>query len=138
MKINEGDLFRIKETGEILEITGVGKNACRFNCYKKDGSPDCGSDGSQHNIEYDIKTWYRNGGLEKIIYKTNWQEKYNQKRQHEMTPAEALEMLEWEHNLVQDLQISRDKRRKHRKPFKVTLEQAAEIVKSWRAHKQGI
>jgi hypothetical protein len=66
MIINNGDLFRIESTGEILEITSKwGNNEYRYNCYKADGKPDCGANG-QHNIAGDIEKWYAKGGLEKI------------------------------------------------------------------------
>jgi hypothetical protein len=66
MNIKKGDLFRIKSTGEILEITGKwGNNEYRHSDYKADGRPFCGVNG-QHNIASDIERWYAEGGLEKI------------------------------------------------------------------------
>ena len=66
MKIQKGDLFRVKSTGEILEITGKwGDNEYRINCYNADGYPDCGANG-QHNIASNIEEWFADGGLEKI------------------------------------------------------------------------
>jgi hypothetical protein len=66
MKIQKGDLYRVKSTGEILEITGKwGDSEYRTNCYKADGYPDCGVDG-QHNIAINIEEWFADGGLEKI------------------------------------------------------------------------
>jgi uncharacterized protein YodC (DUF2158 family) len=66
MKIEKGDLFRVKSTGEILEITGKWSNdEYRVNWYKADGYPDCGIDG-QHNTACDIEGWFADGGLEKI------------------------------------------------------------------------
>lgn len=67
MNIQIGDMFRIKKTGEILEITmKLGVNEYRSNYYKADGSPDCGANG-QHNTSSDIKKWYSfEQGLEKI------------------------------------------------------------------------
>lgn len=62
----KGDLFRVKSTGEILEITGKwGDNEYRANWYKADGRPNCGVDG-QHNTACDIEGWFADGGLEKI------------------------------------------------------------------------
>ena len=65
MNIQEGDLFRVKSTGDILEITGKWGNEYRHNCYNNDGTPSCGVNG-QHNIASDIIKWYQDGGLEKI------------------------------------------------------------------------
>jgi len=66
MKIQKGDLFRVKSTGEILEITGKwGDNEYRQNSYKADGRPDCGANG-QHNTACDVEKWFADGGLEKI------------------------------------------------------------------------
>ena len=65
------------------------------------------------------------------MYNTNWEEKYNRKALHEMTAEEAFDPMEWEHNLIEDFMISRDKRRKYRKPFDMTLERAGEIAKHW-------
>lgn len=66
MNIQKGDLFRAKDTGEILEITERWDNyEYRHLCYKADGSPDCGMNG-QHNIASDIIRWYADGGLEKM------------------------------------------------------------------------
>lgn len=66
MKIEKGDLFRVKSTGEILEITGKWSNdEYRVNWYKADGSPNCGIDG-QHNTTCDIKGYITDSELEKI------------------------------------------------------------------------
>jgi hypothetical protein len=66
MNIQKDDLFRIKSTGEILEITGKwGDTEYRHSDYKADGTPDCGANG-QHNIASNIERWYGQGGLEKI------------------------------------------------------------------------
>lgn len=66
MNIQKGDLFRIKSTGEILEITGKwGDTEYRHNVYKANGRPDCGANG-QHNIASNIEKWYADGGLERI------------------------------------------------------------------------
>ena len=66
MKIQKGDLFRVKSTGELLEITGKWNDSeYRVNWYKADGRPDCGIDG-QHNTACDVKGWLAAGGLEKI------------------------------------------------------------------------
>lgn len=65
------------------------------------------------------------------MYKTNWQEKYNRHAQNEMTAEEAFDMMEWEHNLLEDMRINADRRRKHRKPFTMTLERAQGIVDYW-------
>jgi hypothetical protein len=66
MIINKGDLFRVKSTGELLEITGKwGDNEYRQNSYKADGRPDCGANG-QHNTACNIEKWFADGGLEKI------------------------------------------------------------------------
>jgi hypothetical protein len=44
MKIQVGDMFRIKATGEILEITGNWFNSeYRYNSYSPDGIPCCGA-----------------------------------------------------------------------------------------------
>ena len=45
MNIQEGDLFRVKSTGDILEITGKWGNEYRHNCYNNDGTPSCGVNG---------------------------------------------------------------------------------------------
>lgn len=65
MNIQREDLFRIKSTGEICEITGKWGKEYRYNCYLSDGRPDCGANG-QHNIASNIVKWYEEGGLEKI------------------------------------------------------------------------
>ena len=68
MNIQPGDLFRIKSNGEIIEITGKWYDRdgdYRYDCYKADGYPDCGSNG-QHNIASNIIEWYNEGSLEKI------------------------------------------------------------------------
>lgn len=65
MNIQKGDLFRIKSTGEILEITGEWGYEYRHSDYLPDGKPDCGANG-QHNIASDIVKWYQEGGLERI------------------------------------------------------------------------
>lgn len=66
MTIQKGDLFRIKTTGKILEITGEwGPKEYRYNIYNSDGTPSCGANG-QHNLVSDIERWHQNGGLEKI------------------------------------------------------------------------
>lgn len=66
------------------------------------------------------------------MFNTNWKEKYNQNAEKEMTAKEVFDMLEWEHNLIQDWQISNDGRRKYRKPFDMTLKEAAGILEHWR------
>lgn len=54
MKIQVGDMFRIKATGEILEITGDWFNSeYRYNSYSPDGIPCCGANG-HHNISGNI------------------------------------------------------------------------------------
>lgn len=66
MNIEVGDLFRVKSTGEILEITGKwGGGEWRYRIYKADGYPKCGGNG-QHNIASDIENWLRKGGIVKI------------------------------------------------------------------------
>ena len=42
------------------------------------------------------------------MYNTNWEEKYNRKVLHEMTAEEAFDLMEWEHNLIEDFMISRE------------------------------
>lgn len=69
------------------------------------------------------------------MFGTNWQEKYNHHAQKEMTYTEAYDMMEWEHNLLQDMEINRDKRRKHRKPFLMTLTDVARIVDYWQGRR---
>ena len=65
MNIQVGDLFRIKRTGEIMEIAGEWGKEYRQNSYKANGYPDCGING-QHNTAVDIVKWYNEGGLERI------------------------------------------------------------------------
>lgn len=65
------------------------------------------------------------------MYGTNWEEKYNRGAYKEMTYTEAFDMMEWEHNLIEDMMISRDRRKKHRKPFTKTLAEVAQIVDYW-------
>ena len=69
------------------------------------------------------------------MYNTNWQEKYNRKAQKEMTYTEAYDMMEWEHNLLEDMAINRDRRRKHRKPFTMSLTDVARIVDYWQGRR---
>lgn len=65
------------------------------------------------------------------MYKTDWKTKYNEHREKEMTPEEVLDMWEWQHNLTEDMMINRNRRRKYRKPFKMTLEEAKEALERW-------
>lgn len=68
----------------------------------------------------------------KFIYGTNWEEKYNRHAEKEMTYTEAYDMMEWQHNLLEDMRINRDRRRKYRKPFTMSLTDVAKIVDCWR------
>ena len=65
------------------------------------------------------------------MYNTNWKEKYNSGAVKEMTYTEAYDMMEWQHNIVQDMLINRDKRRKYRKPFTMSLTDVASVVDRW-------
>ena len=65
------------------------------------------------------------------MYKTDWKTKYNEHREEEMTPEEVVDMWEWQHNLIEDMMINRDRRRKYRKPFTMTLDQAKEVLEYW-------